>query len=80
MIAMEDTLDHQPSLEHEDDHEDENSLDMQGQTVWIFDQAEIGEDSLCELGEGENGEEEEEEEGCLFDHEGIDSITRQEVV
>ena len=82
MIAMEETLDHHhPSLEHEDDHEDENSVDMQGRIAWMFDQAEIGEDYLCELGEGENGEEdEEEEEGCLFDHEGIDSITRQEVV
>ena len=69
---------------HEDGHEDENSLDVQGHTVWIFDQAEVGDDFLHEFedGEDEGGEngEEGEEEGCLFDHEGIDSITRQEVV
>lgn len=59
---------------HEDGHEDEISLDVQGRTVWILDQAEVGDEEE----EEENGEEE--EEGCLFDHEGIDSITRQEVV
>jgi protein-serine/threonine kinase len=68
---------------HEDGHEVEISLDVQGCTV--FDQAEVGIDSLRDLEEGEEGEnggeeEEEEEDGCLFDHEGIDSITRQEVV
>ena len=66
-------------LGHEDGHEAEN---VQGCTV--FDQAEIGVDSLRDLEEGEEGEngeeEEEEEDGCLFDHEGIHSITRQEVV
>ena len=68
-------------LGHEDVHEVEGSLDVQGRTVWIFDQDEVGVDSLRDLEEGENGEEEgEEEDGCLFDHEGIDSITRQEVV
>ena len=63
---------------HEDGHEAESCLDAQGRTV--LDQAEIGVDPLCNLEEGENVEEEEEEDGCLFDHEGIDSITRQEVV
>ena len=66
---------------HEDGHEAESSLDVQGCT--IFDQDDVGVDSLRDLEEaeeGENGEEEEEEDGCLFDHEGIDSITRQEVV
>ena len=72
-------------LGHEDGHEAESSHDVQGRTVWIFDQADV--DSLRDLEEGEEGEhceeggeEEEEEDGCLFDHEGIDSITRQEVV
>ena len=64
---------------HEDGHEAESFLGVQGRTV--FNQAEIGVDSFRDLDEGENGEEEEkEEDGCLFDHEGIDSITRQEVV
>ena len=73
---------------HEDGHEAESCLDIQGRTV--IDQAEVGVDSLRDPddgGEEENGEEEgeeeeeeEEEDGCLFDHEGIDSITRQEVV
>lgn len=69
---------------HEDGHEAESCIGVQGRTV--FDQAEVGDDFLCDLYEGEEGEdgeedgEEEEEGGCLFDHEGIDSITRQEVV
>ena len=71
-------------LGHEDGHEAEGSPDVQGRTVWIFDQADVGVDSLRDFEEGENGgeceEEVEEEDGCLFDHEGIDSITRQEVV
>lgn len=55
-----------------------------GDALEVYRKLEEGED-----GEGENGEElclleeeegEEEEGGCLFDHEGIDSITRQEVV
>ncbi|KAF8810050.1 kinase-like protein [Phlegmacium glaucopus] len=90
----------QQGLGHEDGHEDEDSLDIQGRNqhfTWMFDQTEVGGDSLevyrelqeGEVGEGGNGEElllleeeegEEEEGGCLFDHEGIDSITRQEVV
>jgi hypothetical protein len=84
--SMEGSLSESQDHVHEDVHEDENGLDMQGRTVWIFDQAEAGDDSLRELEEGEDGgsengeEEEEEEDGCLFDHEGIDSITRQEVV
>ena len=63
-------------------HEVESCFGVQGRA--IFDQAEVGVDSFRDLEEceGENGEEEgeEEEDGCLFDHEGIDSITRQEVV
>ena len=81
--AMEGPLSKTPDY-HEDGHEDENSPEVQGHTVWIFDQAEVGDDSLRELEESEDEEdengEEGEEEGCLFDHEGIDSITRQEVV
>ena len=74
-------------LEHEVGHEAENCLDVQGRNV--FDQAEVGVDSFRDFEDGEEGEneeeeveeeEEEEEDGCLFDHEGIDSITRQEVV
>ena len=75
----------QPGLGHEDGHEDELSLDMQGRTLWMFDRTEFQEpEEDEEEEERENGEEEEEEEeeedGCLFDHEGIDSITRQEVI
>ena len=73
-------------LGHEVGHEVENCLDVQGRTV--FDQAELGDDFFRDFEEDEEGEneeeeceeEEEEEDGCLFDHEGIDSITRQEVV
>ena len=67
---------------HEDGHEAESCLGVQGRTA--IDQAEVEVDSLCDLDEGEKGEhgeeEEAEEDGCLFDHEGIHSITRQEVV
>ena len=71
---------------HEDGLEAESCIGLQGRSV--FDQAEVGDDFLRDFYEGEEGEddeedgeeEEEEEDGCLFDHEGIDSITRQEVV
>jgi len=77
------------SPEMQDQHGDLDD-DVQGrnqQHIWIFDQTEGSGDSLVEEGDGEElledeeeEEEEEEEGGCLFDHEGINSITRQEVV
>jgi protein-serine/threonine kinase len=62
-------------LGHENGHEAESCPGVHSRTV--LDHAEVGVDSLRDL---DDGEEEEEEDGCLFDHEGIDSITRQEVV
>ena len=64
--------------DHHGDGHDENSFDVQGRNIWMFgnsleNEGENGQE-LLEDGEGE------EEGGCLFDHEGIDSITRQEVV
>ena len=46
----------------------------------ILDGETYGQDEPPADGEFLDGEEEEEEGGCLLDHEGIDSITRQEVV
>ena len=77
------------------DHGHEDLLAMDGenfdgvqgrnqQHLWMLDQKEVGEGEDEECGNGEEllllEEEEEEEGGCLFDHEGIDSITRQEVI
>lgn len=46
----------------------------------ILDDETCGQDELPADGEFLDGEDEEDEGGCLLDHEGIDSITRQEVV
>ncbi|KAF8162811.1 kinase-like domain-containing protein [Crassisporium funariophilum] len=61
--------------EHGDDHEHEHS--------WLFDGDSTGPSTHMHMQEDEEVTEEEEEEeegGCLLDQEGIDSITRQEVV